>query len=109
MLFIVNPKAGNGRALKAVENIKNICNKNGIDYSIELTSYPENAIEIASKNVTKFKRIIAVGGDGTLNEVLNGIIDSDVALGVLPCGTGNDFAKIIYKTMEINKIIELLI
>ncbi|MCX7695469.1 MAG: YegS/Rv2252/BmrU family lipid kinase, partial [Caloramator sp.] len=47
--------------------------------------------------------------DGTLNEVLNGIIDSDVALGVLPCGTGNDFAKIIYKTMEINKIIELLI
>ncbi|GIW48687.1 MAG: lipid kinase [Caloramator sp.] len=109
MLFIVNPKAGNGRAIKVVENIKNICERNGIHYSIEFTNYPENAVEIANKNISKFERIIAVGGDGTLNEVLNGIIDSNVALGVLPCGTGNDFARTIYKTMDIDKILEVLI
>ncbi|WDC84956.1 diacylglycerol kinase family lipid kinase [Caloramator sp. mosi_1] len=109
MLFIVNPKAGNGRALKAVENIKNICNKIGVNYALEFTSYPENAVEIANKNAAKFEKIIAVGGDGTLNEVLNGIVDTNTALGVLPCGTGNDFARTIYKTMDINKIIELLV
>lgn len=109
MLFIVNPKAGNGRALKAVENIKNMCETKGLSYAIEYTNYPENAVEIANKNATKFEKIIAVGGDGTLNEVLNGIVDTNAALGVLPCGTGNDFARTIYKTMDINKILELLI
>jgi len=110
MLFIVNPKAGNGHALDVVKNIKEICNLNKINYSIELTKYPEHATYIANNNKNKFEKIIAVGGDGTLNEILNGIIDGKAALGVLPCGTGNDFAKTIYKDIKnVNNIITSLI
>ncbi|WP_203635432.1 diacylglycerol/lipid kinase family protein, partial [Thermobrachium celere] len=110
MLFIVNPKAGNGHAVEVIKNIEEICNSMKISYTIELTKYPEHATEIANKNKNKYNKIIAVGGDGTLNEILNGLIDGKASLGVLPCGTGNDFAKTIYKDIKnINKIIASLI
>lgn len=109
MLFIVNPKAGNGYALKAINTIEAVCNSLNLDYNIALTKYPEHATEIALENKNNYKKIIAVGGDGTVNEVLNGIIGGKASLGILPCGTGNDFAKTVYKTSDIDKIIDILI
>lgn len=109
MLFIVNPNAGNGHALKAINQIETVCNSLNIDYNITLTKYPEHATEIAAENKNNYRKIIAVGGDGTVNEVLNGIVGGRASLGILPCGTGNDFAKTIYKTSDIDKIINILI
>lgn len=109
MLFIVNPKAGNGHALKAINQIEYICNSKKINYNIALTKFPEHATKIASENKNNYGKIIAVGGDGTVNEVLNGMIDGKSSLGILPCGTGNDFAKTIYSTTDINKILHTLI
>lgn len=94
LLFIVNPTAGNGMTMEAVPQIKEYCRSNGIDYKIICTKYPGHGTEIAKKEITSgYSGIIAVGGDGTLLEVANGLFGSTVPLGVLPMGTGNDFAR----------------
>ena len=64
------------------------------DVEISKTAYPGHATEIAQQAVRKgFETVVAVGGDGTINEVLNGIVGSEVALGVIPTGTANDLAS----------------
>ncbi len=96
-IFIVNPTSGNGKALKVVQNIKNVCLENKYDYEIHFTSGANDATKIARKYRFSQNIIFSVGGDGTLNEVVNGIVGSKNMLGVIPCGSGNDF----YKTLDL--------
>lgn len=106
VLFIVNPIAGKGNAKTIVPIIEKICREKDIVYEIIYTKSPKNGTEIAIDGVKKgFERIIAVGGDGTLNEVLNGVVGSEVALGIIPAGSGNDFVRTINTSKEIEKII----
>lgn len=93
--FILNPTAGKGKTLKNIEKIKKYLDFLGKEYTLHSTKYPAHATEISAKlSKDGCKNIIAVGGDGTVNEVLNGISDlSSCALGIIPSGTGNDFAK----------------
>ncbi len=95
-LFIINPEAGKGRSLEYIEKIKNYFKKVDEPYYIEVTKYPGHATELV-KSYTALKdyRVYAVGGDGTLNEVLNGIVGTGSVLAVIPCGSGNDFVKSI--------------
>jgi len=95
-IFIVNPNSGRGKSLKIVENIKNVCDDENLDYEIYLTNTPGDATRIAKKFRFSSNIIYSVGGDGTLNEVVNGIVGSKNMLGIIPCGSGNDF----YKTLE---------
>lgn len=95
--FILNPVAGKGKTILSMKKIESFLNDKGIEYKIHSTLYPFHATEIATKlSLEGSKNIIAVGGDGTVNEVLNGIKDlENCNLGIIPCGTGNDFAKFI--------------
>jgi len=96
-LFIINPKAGKGRTLGLIPEIKSAFSKLDEDYIIEVTEYPGHASIISKEYTSKgIYRVYAVGGDGTLNEVLNGMVNSSSFLGVIPCGSGNDFVKSIY-------------
>ena len=95
-IFIVNPTAGKGKALNTVKQIEKICKERNIEYEIHYTKASKDATKIARKYFLKKYIIFSVGGDGTLNEVVNGIIGSKNMLGVIPCGSGNDF----YKTLE---------
>ena len=95
-IFIINPNAGKGRALEAARTIKKVCEEEKYDYKIHFTTKPNDATKIAKKYRFSKNIIYSVGGDGTLNEVVNGIIGSKNMLGVLPCGSGNDF----YRTLE---------
>lgn len=106
VLFLVNPIAGRGKARSIVPIIKEVCKSLKTDYQIKFTSCPGDATNIA-KDAAKegYDRIIAVGGDGTLNEVLNGIVGEESALGVVPGGSGNDFIKSINKSRDIRKIV----
>lgn len=105
-LIIVNPVAGKGKALKIVPLLEEVCKKNNLDYSIKYTSKPKDGTYLAGQGVKDgFQKIVSVGGDGTLNEVVNGIAGSDCILGVIPGGTGNDFARTIYKNHDVNNII----
>ena len=93
--FIVNPIAGNGYAKKHLDEIKNKIRESGVDAEIAMTERKGHAVDLAVDFVDKgFKNIIAVGGDGTVNEIVRSIIDRDITLGVVPAGTGNDFVQI---------------
>lgn len=106
ILFIINPTAGKGRAKSLAPFIEEECIKNNVDYVIKYTSAPGDGTSIGEWGAKAgFERIIAVGGDGTVNEVLNGIAKTSSALGVIPGGSGNDFIRSINNHKEIKKII----
>jgi diacylglycerol kinase family enzyme len=106
-LFIVNPVAGKGKAMEYVPQIKKLFeNKNDI-YFIEITEKPGHATEIVKRYVnTESFRVYSIGGDGTLNEVLNGLAGSDSSLAVLPGGSGNDFIRSVIKSQDTNGILK---
>ncbi|MCR4403256.1 MAG: diacylglycerol kinase family lipid kinase [Firmicutes bacterium] len=91
--IIVNPMAGRGRAVRAVPVICRALEQGGADYDIYVTKGPGDATAAARKAVDEgYEVIAAAGGDGTTNEVANGIAGREAALGVIPCGSGNDMA-----------------
>ena len=98
-IFIVNRAAGSGKVTeKAISDIRDHFEKHGGSYKIEFTKYKGDATDIALRYAKSGEkvRIYACGGDGTLNETVNGIAGHDnVELGVIPCGSGNDFVSSI--------------
>lgn len=93
-LAIVNPVAGSGAGARVARGLAAELAGAGFVTDIVLTPAPLEAARLASAAVEDgYERVIAVGGDGTANEVANGLIGSDVALGLYPIGSGNDFAR----------------
>lgn len=94
ILFIVNPIAGGGKAKSLISLIEDQMKKNNINFKIVITERESQATEIAEENADNYKLIVAVGGDGTVNEVAKGIINKRQGiLGIIPGGTGNDMAR----------------
>jgi diacylglycerol kinase (ATP) len=96
--FIVN--ANNSKAIKGFIRLKNELDKEDIPYRTFYTEHPGHAVEIAKKiiyiNKDSIKAIIAVGGDGTIHEVYNGIKDHpDIPLGFISGGSGNDIVRVL--------------
>lgn len=105
-LFIVNPAAGKGRAIKLIPEIRDCFKYSNDEVTVEITKYPGHATKIASEYSLKDNyRIYSVGGDGTLNEVLNGMAASNSSLAVIPSGSGNDFIKSIHDSHDMKEII----
>jgi len=95
--FIYNPTAGKGKAQRFRVSIEEKLKPLGVAYCFWETHEPREAGKIACELTLKGEKdIIAMGGDGTVNEVLNGLADTDgVRLGIIPCGSGNDFAAAV--------------
>ena len=101
--FIVNPNAGNGRGLKKWNRVRAFLDRNGFDYDIFFTTAAGDAAKRAREiqELTEPADVITIGGDGTVNEVLNGLkLLSPVTLGYIPSGTGNDFARSMHISMN---------
>lgn len=95
---IVNPAAGRGAARRAESVVARAFRAQGWAVDLVRTEGPGHGQELAAQAVSQgAKHIVAVGGDGTVHEVANGLLrtDTDAALGVVPAGSGNDFAKIV--------------
>ena len=106
-LFIINPVAGKGNAKSYIPAIHNHFKGKTEEYHIEITRNPGHAMDLAKLYSEKGDyRIYAIGGDGTLNEVLNGMAGSNSCLGVLPAGSGNDFLKTIYDSRDFGDILK---
>ncbi len=92
--FVVNPVAGKGKARLLKKTIENYEKNLAVEYEIAQTEYPGHG-EMLSKEACKrgFDNVISVGGDGSLLEVVNGVAGKDVSVGIIPCGTGNDFSR----------------
>jgi len=97
--FIVNPVSGRGRQ----KGIERIIPKYFDDYLISFTQKTGDATEL-SKNAIESgaEMVVAVGGDGTLNECVKAVINTDCALAVIPCGSGNGFANHIKMSKNID-------
>ena len=93
--IIVNPLGGKGKSLKALEKVEEILKSKKIAYTVHKTERVGHATEIARDiSHTPDSKILMLGGDGSYNEVLNGIDNfENVTLGFVPCGTGNDFVS----------------
>ncbi|MDY2881008.1 MAG: diacylglycerol kinase family lipid kinase [Candidatus Borkfalkiaceae bacterium] len=108
--FIINPQANRGKAAKIAAKIKEILEKKGVLHAFYYTSRPGEGTEIAKKlSEEGQKKIVAVGGDGTVHEVFNGIDPENVQFGIIPCGSGNDFAATAKIPGDPEKAVELLL
>lgn len=93
--FIVNPTAGHGRALKTWKRVEPVAATLG-DYAVKFTKHPRHGEDLAREAARDgFDRVVALGGDGTLNEVGNGLVGTGAALAVVPTGTGNDWVRTV--------------
>lgn len=93
-LLIYNPAAGPWNVQRALKSIRSQMASSGWAVDIELTERPGDATVLAREAAqANYDAVIAAGGDGTVNEVVNGLVGSRTALGVLPVGTGNLWAR----------------
>ena len=93
--IIVNPQGGKGKSLKALGKVEEILKSKSIEYKVHRTERAGHATDIARElSHTPDSTILMLGGDGSYNEILNGIDNfENVTLGFVPCGTGNDFVS----------------
>ncbi|VAX22951.1 Transcription regulator [contains diacylglycerol kinase catalytic domain] [hydrothermal vent metagenome] len=105
--IIINPKSGKGSGEDFIEKLKSFKVPNSVNLTIYITEYPLHATSIAENISKEFDRIIIAGGDGTLNEFVNGFdVESNTSIGLLPIGSGNDFSLSLYKDkINIDKIL----
>ncbi len=113
--FILNPVSSSGKSLRFWKNFEVELERNKIPYTLKRTQKAGDAIALTQTAITEgYRKIIAVGGDGTLHQVANGIllqqeVDSkEISMGLIPMGTGNDFASYWKLPKKNNAIIELL-
>lgn len=98
--FVVNPLAGNGRTMRRWPRVESLLRAAGIDFEYRCTERQGHAAEIVRGAFAEgYRNFVAVGGDGTANEVANGIMGlagvpaAEVCFSVLPTGTGNDWVR----------------
>jgi YegS/Rv2252/BmrU family lipid kinase len=115
-MVIVNPKAGSGRGLKDWPVISNQMYNRGLHFTCVFTEHKYHAIELTVKAVTDgYRNIVAIGGDGTIHEVVNGLFiqkvvpTTDVCLAVIPTGTGNDWIRMYGISKTYSEAVESLV
>jgi YegS/Rv2252/BmrU family lipid kinase len=107
--LIANPAAGRGKARAAVLEVVERFKARGVLFDLELTTAPKQAAAIARTALDDFDVIVAVGGDGTVNDIVPGMLFSPRPLGIIPSGSGNDFVKSIGIPNSIEKAIDVLL
>ena len=109
IVAIINPISGVGSKDKIPEMIRKRCKEKGIALTVVKTKYAGHAAEMTQKAVTdKAGCVIAVGGDGTVNEVARNLIHSDVVLGIIPSGSGNGLARELHIPMDVRSAIDVI-
>lgn len=94
-IFIVNPESAKGNAMKIIGNIEKVCKQEHIEYEVCYTLAQGDATRLAQSYKDEENIIYAVGGDGTLSEVLNGVVGTKNRIGIIPAGSGNDFYRTV--------------
>ena len=107
--FIVNPVAGGTRAIDKFGAVKGMLDDMRFPYTYEFTQCKGHGRELARAAAEHGEKyIIAVGGDGTVNETASALCDTDTALGIVPNGSGNGLARHLDIPMDINEALEII-
>lgn len=115
-LVIVNPQASIGKCGNDWPEIRKILDEAELEYDAVVTEHPGHAIEIVRNSITEkgYKRIVSIGGDGTNNEVINGIFTQnriptqEIVMGIIPVGTGNDWRRSFGFPIDYRKNVQTL-
>ncbi len=109
IIFIVNPTSGTTRKKRIVEKIETKTDKGLFDPSIRFTEYAGHATQLAADAVGEGADIVvAVGGDGTINEVARSLVHTDTSLGIIPCGSGNGLARHLHIPLSVNSALHII-
>ena len=105
----MNPISGTSSKAGIPELIESTLDKDKFEYTLSMTEYAGHASEIASRAKDEgIDIVVAIGGDGTVNEVARAIVHSNTALGIIPCGSGNGLARHLMLPMNFRKSIEII-
>ncbi len=109
ILYIINPISGTQRKQGIAELAETLTDRSVYDVELAYTEYAGHASVLAAEAIEKgFDVVVAVGGDGTVNEVARALVHTPVALGILPCGSGNGLARHLHIPLEPRKAIEII-
>ncbi|MEI6455362.1 MAG: diacylglycerol kinase family protein, partial [bacterium] len=109
ILFIVNPISGDGRQEKTVSLIKKNLDISRYSYEIIITEMAGHATELSKQAAAAGTDIVvAVGGDGTVNEVAQGLVGTDSILGIIPKGSGNGLSRHLKIPMNLKQAIGII-
>ncbi len=107
--LIANPAAGRGRSAAAVLRVVELLKSRGASFDLELTTAPKQAAEIARRSLAEFDAVVALGGDGTVNEIVPAMLGSGRPLGIIPTGSGNDLIKSLGIPKSIEKSVDTVL
>jgi YegS/Rv2252/BmrU family lipid kinase len=109
IVFVVNPKSGTQSKKAILKWIDERMDPSVYDYSIVKTEYAGHATQIAASAVeNKADMVVAIGGDGTINEIARSLVHSNTALGIIPCGSGNGLARHLRIPMDPKAAIDII-
>ena len=107
--FIINPKSGRGNKDLLVNKIQKLASDLDFKFEAYFTQEAGHATDLANNLVDKYDSIVAVGGDGTVNEIAQGLLGSETPLGILPSGSGNGLSRHLRIPMNNSKALKSLI
>ena len=109
IVFILNPISGTHSKKEIPGLIDKLLDKEQFDYELRLTEYAGHAAEIAKESATEgIDVVVAIGGDGTVNEVARSLVHTKTALGIIPCGSGNGLARHLMLPLDIKKALGVI-
>lgn len=109
ILFIVNPISGTNDKKNIVSAIDKYLDKEKFDHSVVYTEYAGHATELALEAAESgVEIVVAVGGDGTINEVARSVVQTSAALGIIPCGSGNGLARHLQIPLNVKRNIDII-
>ncbi|MBE6286681.1 MAG: diacylglycerol kinase family lipid kinase [Mediterranea massiliensis] len=109
IVFIINPISGTQGKEQILKCLKEKLDKEKYIPEIIYTERAGHAIEIAARKAEeKVFAVVAIGGDGTINEIARSLVHTDTALGIIPCGSGNGLARHLEIPMDVKRAIEII-
>lgn len=106
--FVLNPAARNGRAARLAFSLQDQARRLGLDADVHLTQAPGHGTDLSRSLAEEADVVVAVGGDGTVQEVIAGLIGTDAVFGVVPYGTGNDLAHALAMPTRLGPAMEAI-
>ena len=107
--LIANPAAGRGKASLIAPRVRDLFRARDCFFDLEFTRGPKDATRIARAACRDYDVIVAVGGDGTINEIIPAMIETSRPLGIIPLGSGNDFVKSLNIPCNPARAVELIL
>ncbi len=109
VLFIINPISGGTTKKVIIDAIESNIDADKFDWELSFTTHRGHAGELASVAAKQhYSIVVATGGDGTVNEIASALINTETALAIIPCGSGNGLARHLHIPLQYTKAVELI-